>query len=59
MEGFLARIVQHECDHLEGKLYIDRISPIRRQLLKSKLNSIVTGRTHCDYPVKYAPGKRK
>lgn len=59
MEGFLARIVQHECDHLVGKLYIDRISPIRRQLLKGKLNSIVTGRTHCDYPVKYAPGKRK
>lgn len=59
MEGFLSRIVQHECDHLVGKLYIDRISPIRRQLLKGKLNSIVTGRTHCDYPVKYAPGKRK
>ena len=56
--GFLARIVQHECDHLEGTLYIDRISPIRKQLIKGKLNSILTGRTACDYPVRYAPKKK-
>lgn len=56
--GFLARIVQHECDHLEGKLYIDHISMIRRQLIKGKLNGILTGRTRCDYPAKYAPKKR-
>ena len=31
ISGFLARIVQHECDHLEGKLYIDHVSLIRRQ----------------------------
>lgn len=53
--GFLARIVQHECDHLEGKVYIDHISPIRKQLIRSKLNNIVNGKTRCDYPVKYAP----
>lgn len=53
--GFLARIVQHECDHLEGELYIDHISMIRKQLIKSKLNNIVTGKTRCDYPAKYAP----
>lgn len=58
ISGFLARIVQHECDHLEGKLYIDHVSPIRRQLIKSKLNNIIAGRTACDYPVRYAP-KRK
>lgn len=56
--GFLARIVQHECDHLDGKLYIDHISPIRKQLIKAKLNGIVTGRTKCSYPVRYAPRKR-
>lgn len=55
--GFLARIVQHECDHLEGLLYIDHISPIRKQLIRNKLNSIVSGRTRCDYPAKYAPKK--
>ena len=58
ISGFLARIVQHEYDHLDGKLYIDRISPIRKQLIKSKLNNIIHGRTHCDYPVKYAPLKK-
>lgn len=57
ISGFLARIVQHECDHLEGKVYIDHISPIRKQLIRSKLNNIVNGKTRCDYPVKYAPKK--
>ncbi|MDE7410668.1 MAG: peptide deformylase [Paramuribaculum sp.] len=59
ISGFLARIVQHECDHLEGKLYIDHISPIRKQLIKSKLANIISGKTYCDYPVKYAPKTRK
>lgn len=59
ISGFLARIVQHECDHLEGRLYIDHVSTIRRQLIKNKLNAIITGRIGCDYPVKYAPQKRK
>lgn len=54
INGFLARIVQHECDHLDGKLYIDHISPIRKQLIKRKLMNIVEGRTRCDYPVRYA-----
>ncbi|MDE6161661.1 MAG: peptide deformylase, partial [Muribaculaceae bacterium] len=55
ISGFLARIVQHECDHLEGKLYIDHISPIRKQLIRSKLNNIISGKIRCDYPVRYAP----
>lgn len=59
ISGFLARIVQHECDHLEGMLYIDHISPIRKQLIKSKLSNIVAGRTRVDYPVKYAPRRHK
>lgn len=59
ISGFLARIVQHECDHLEGKLYIDHISPIRKQLIRTKLNNIITGRTRCDYAVRYAPKKKK
>ncbi len=58
MSGFLARIVQHECDHLEGKVYIDHISPIRRQLIKRKLNNIVEGRVRTDYPVKTTPRRR-
>lgn len=56
--GFLARIVQHECDHLEGHLYIDHVSPIRKQLIRTKLNNIIAGKTRCDYPVRYAPKKK-
>ena len=59
ISGFLARIVQHECDHLEGMLYIDHVSGIRKQLIRGKLNNIVNGKTRCDYPVKYAPRKLK
>ncbi len=59
ISGFLARIVQHECDHLEGKLYIDHISPIRKQLIRTKLNNIISGKTRCDYAVRYAPKKKK
>lgn len=51
-EGFLARIIQHEYDHLDGMLYIDRISPIRKQLIRSKLNDIMRGKVRCDYKVK-------
>lgn len=57
--GYLARIIQHEYDHLEGKVYIDHISGIRKQLIRSKLNNIVQGRIRCDYPVKYAPRHKK
>lgn len=56
--GFLARIIQHEYDHLEGKVYIDHISPIRKQLIRSKLNNIITGKTRCDYPARYAPRRK-
>lgn len=55
ISGFLARIVQHECDHLEGQLYIDHISPIRKQLIRNKLRNIAAGKIRCDYPVRYAP----
>lgn len=56
--GFLSRIIQHEYDHLEGKVYIDHISPIRKQLIRGKLNNIVNGKTRCDYPARYAPRKK-
>ncbi len=53
-EGFRARVVQHEYDHLEGNLFTDKVSPIRRQLLKSKLTNIVKGKTSTSYKVKSA-----
>lgn len=53
--GFLARIIQHEYDHLEGTVYMDRVSPIRKQLIRTKLNNIVKGKVNCDYKVKKSP----
>lgn len=56
VEGFAARVVQHECEHLTGHVFIDNISAIRRQLNKSKLNSIIKGTARCSYRAK-AVGK--
>lgn len=49
---FFARCIQHEYDHIEGKLFIDKISGIRKQLIKSKLNNLIKGKTSCRYRVK-------
>lgn len=57
--GFIARIIQHETDHLDGKVFIDHISPIRRQLIRAKLANIVNGKIRVDYPAKFAPQRRK
>lgn len=48
-EGILARIIQHEYDHLDGILFTDKVSPIRRQLLKSKLSAISKGKVSAAY----------
>ncbi len=52
VEGFLARVMQHEFDHLEGHVFVDRVSPIRRQLLKSKLINLLKGKVRCSYKTK-------
>jgi peptide deformylase len=49
---FAARVIQHEYDHLEGKVFTDRIAAIRRQLIKSKLTNILKGKTKPFYKVK-------
>ncbi|MBO7113123.1 MAG: peptide deformylase [Bacteroidaceae bacterium] len=51
-EGFPARVLQHEIDHLDGKCFIDRMSPLRRQMNKKALSSIASGKFSCDYKVK-------
>ena len=54
-KGFASRIIQHEFDHLEGEVYTDHVSPIRKQLIKNKLNNIQKGKVSCEYKVKIAP----
>lgn len=53
--GFAARMIQHEYDHLLGKVYTDHISPIRKSLIRNKLNNIVKGKCRCDYRTVGAP----
>ena len=52
VEGFEARVIQHEFDHLEGKLFVDRISPLRKQLVKKKLLAMSKGKFSCSYKAK-------
>ncbi len=51
-DEFAARVIQHEYDHLEGKVFTDRIAAIRRQLIKSKLTTILKGKSKPFYKVK-------
>ena len=55
IEGYLARVMQHEFDHLDGKMFIDRISPLRKQLIKNKLKALLQGRFRCGYKTKLLP----
>lgn len=47
--GITARVILHEYDHIEGKLFIDHINPIKKRLIKSKLDNIVKGKVKVDY----------
>ena len=55
IEGYLARVMQHEFDHLDGKMFIDRISPLRKQLIKNKLKALLQGRLRCGYKTQLLP----
>lgn len=52
-KGLAARIIQHEYDHIEGKLFTDRISAMRKRLLLTKLSNISKGRVDVDYRMKF------
>ncbi|MDR1865507.1 MAG: peptide deformylase, partial [Bacteroidales bacterium] len=51
-DGIRARIIQHEYDHIEGSLFIDKISPLRRKLIAGKLAAITKGKVACEYKIK-------
>jgi len=52
VDGFQARCMQHEFDHLEGKMFIDHLSALRKQMIKGKLNNMLKGSVRCSYKVK-------
>jgi peptide deformylase len=52
--GITARVILHEYDHIDGKLFIDHISPLKRKLLKRKLDDIMKGNIKVDYKMAFA-----
>ena len=57
-DGICARVFQHEFDHLEGKVYVDRVAPMRKMMLKNKLRNISEGNVYVDYKMIF-PAKRR
>jgi peptide deformylase len=51
-EGFMARVIQHEYDHLDGILFVDKISLLRKRMIKNKLTNMEKGKVTCDYKIK-------
>ena len=56
-EGMKARIIQHEYDHIEGKLFVDYLTPLKKRLLKGKLSDISKGKVDTEYRI-LAPLKK-
>lgn len=56
-DGLIARVIQHEYDHIEGILFTDLISTLKRQLVKKKLQNIMEGKTRPDYRMKFCNKK--
>jgi len=52
-DGLAARIIQHEYDHTEGILFVDKISPLRKRLIKNRLLEISKGKVEADYKMKF------
>lgn len=51
--GLSARVIQHEYDHIDGKLFIDYLKPLKRKLLKAKLDDITKGKVSVDYKMSF------
>ena len=59
LDGLAARVFQHEYDHIEGILFTDKLSSLKKRLLKKKLEKISTGKINVDYRMRFPKLKRK
>lgn len=57
-DGLAARVIQHEYDHIEGILFTDKLSSLKKRLLKSKLGNISKGKINIDYKMKFPDAKK-
>ena len=58
-EGLIARIIQHEYDHIEGVLFTDKISTFKKRLIKGKLLNISKGKIEVDYKMRFPDANKK
>ncbi len=56
--GLLARVIQHEYDHIEGVLFTDKLSSLKKRIIKGKLNNISKGKVSADYRMKFPDAKK-
>lgn len=56
-DGLIARVIQHEYDHIEGILFTDRLSSLKKKLIQKKLQNIMEGKTRPDYKMKFIAKK--
>ena len=56
--GMAARIIQHEYDHIEGKLFTDKLSPLRKRLIQKRLTDISKGIVEVEYKMKFPALKK-
>ncbi len=59
LDGLAARVVQHEYDHIEGVLFTDKLSALKKRLIKSKLTNISKGKVSIDYRMRFPNQKKK
>jgi len=59
LSGLAARIVQHEYDHIEGKLFVDKLKPLKKTMLKGKLEAIAKGQVDVKYKMRFPQQKGK
>lgn len=59
LSGLAARIVQHEYDHIEGVLFTDKLSPLKKRLIKGKLANISKGKINVDYRMRFPQLKKR
>ncbi|MEN9987789.1 MAG: hypothetical protein RLZZ585_828 [Bacteroidota bacterium] len=57
-DGYAARIIQHEYDHIEGILFTDHLSPLKKKMLTKRLQNITSGRIDVDYKMSFPGGKK-
>ncbi|MDB9778623.1 peptide deformylase [Flavobacteriaceae bacterium] len=57
--GLAARVIQHEYDHIEGILFTDKLSPLKKRLIKGKLNNIAKGNIDVDYKMRFPLASKK